>query len=70
MDLELPANEHSVRYLPVARKQGRTQEGAAGLQPPSNPTKQKLKNRDFVDIMIAYVLRDFPPQPKSATESG
>jgi hypothetical protein len=41
--------------------QGRTQGGEApGLQPPKPPQNRNLKNTDFVDIMIANVLRDLP----------
>jgi hypothetical protein len=42
--------------------------GAAGLQPAPKPPKEKLKRADFVDIMISKVLRNFPLQPKSATQ--
>jgi hypothetical protein len=46
-------------------KQGCTQAGgggeAAGLQPPPKTTQNwKLKNKDFVDIMVSKILRHFP----------
>jgi hypothetical protein len=33
--------------------------GTAGLQPPQTTQKWNFKNTDFVDIVIAKLLRDF-----------
>jgi hypothetical protein len=34
--------------------------GVPGCKPPQTNQNRNLKNKDFVDIMISNVLRDFP----------
>jgi hypothetical protein len=47
----------NVNVITGNRIRGAPKEGAARMQPPSNPPKPKLKNTDFVHI-ISEVLTD------------
>ena len=59
----------SILILSKGQEQGRTQWGAAGLQPPQTPQNRNVKTQ--ILYMLWYQkFYVFIPQPKSATEIG
>jgi hypothetical protein len=58
LDLDFFTVQHIFSYHIETAHRGRG--GLPGCSPPPKPSKTKLKNTEFVNIMISKVLRNLP----------